>query len=89
MTKPFLLEGDSLSVNVDASAGSVRVEVLDADGAPFPAWSGTNAMTQKAVDELSFTPVWQAKKNLADLKGKVVRLRFSLQNARLYAFRIQ
>jgi len=78
VTKPFRLEGDKLEVNVDAKAGSVRIELLDESGGAIPGF----LLTSKGADKLRLTPKWDMSK----LKGRTVRLRFGLQNARLYAF---
>ena len=86
ITKPFKLEGDRLEVNVDAKGGWVRVELLDAAGAPIPGFSGKDAKIHKGIDELRFAPQWKSRGDLSKLKGKIVRLRFTLRNAKLYAF---
>jgi hypothetical protein len=41
------------------------------------------------MDDLRLKPVWKESKDLSPLTGKVVRIRYRLHNARLYAFRIQ
>ena len=86
-TKPFQLEGTSLQVNVNADCGRIRVEVLDRDSNPIPGFSGPSATWYESTDQLRLEPRWQS--DLASLKGKVVRLRLTLQNARLFAFQIQ
>ncbi len=88
-TKPFQLEGSKLEGNVDAKAGEFQVEVLDAVGEPIPGFSGEGSTVYKSVDELRLRPQWRGQDNLAALKGKVVRLRFHLKNARLYAFQVK
>ena len=40
----------------------------------------------EAVDELKLKPIWQTDGSLSGLTGKTVKLRFTLQNAKLYAF---
>ena len=89
VTRPFRLEGDKLEVNVDAHDGRVMVEVLDAAGDPIPGFSGGDATQYKAIDQLRLEPRWRGKMDLAALKGKVVRLKLSFENARLYAFQIR
>ena len=88
VTRPFELKGDKLQVNVDASAGLVRVELLDAQGHPVPSFSGDAAKTHRNVDHLKLEPEWRGQTSLSSLKGKVIRLRFHLENARLYSFRV-
>jgi len=104
VTKPFKLEGGSLEVNVDAKGGSVAVEVLDAAGEPIPGFAGKNVLKYNSADGLRLKPMWRDSKallnsqgkltglrfnDLSKLKGQVVRLRFTLQNARLYAFQVK
>ena len=88
VTRPFELKGDKLQVNVDASEGLVRVELLDAQGHPIPHFSGVAAKAQRKVDQLRMEPEWRGQTSLSSLKGKVIRLRFHLDNARLYSFRV-
>ncbi len=91
LTKPFQLEGSKLEVNVDATDGEVAVEVLDAlqSGTAVPGFSHNEAQVVKAVDELRLQPRWKGHADLAVLRGKVVRLKFHLRNAKLYAFHIR
>jgi len=89
LTKPFRLSGSNLQVNVDARAGRFRVEVLDENGKAIPGFSGDDAVEHQAIDELRFQPAWKRQKDLSSLTGKVVRFRFHLSNARLFAFQLQ
>ena len=88
-TKPFKLEGDKLKVNVAAVAGYVKVELLDADGKPIPGFSGDAARVYRGYDNLRLELKWKGQADLSSLKGKVVRLRFHLRNAKLYSFQVQ
>jgi len=89
VTKPFNLEGGTLLVNVDAHTGRIQIEILDESGAPVPRFSRKDATQYQAVDDLRLKPAWKDNNDLSALKGKVVRIRFRLQSARLYAFQIQ
>jgi len=89
LTKPFRLEGSKLEVNVDAGKGGVIVEVLDAAGKPIPGFTRSEAKMFNFVDQLRLQPEWKTRKDLAPLKDKVVRLKFSLRNAKLYAFQVK
>ena len=42
-----------------------------------------------SVDELRLEPRWNSNKDLSSLKGKTIRLKFYLYNAKLYAFQIK
>jgi len=88
-TRPFKLEGRRLEVNVDAEDGWLQVEILDEAGKAIPGFSGKDAPEYEAVDNLRFKPAWKNHKDLSVLSGKVVRVRFRLRGARLYAFQIQ
>ncbi len=88
LTKPFKLEGSKLEVNVDAKNGEVVVEVLDEAGQPIPGYSQRDAEVFKALDELRLRLSWKGQENLAVLRGKIIRLKFHLKNAKLYAFQV-
>jgi len=87
-TKPFKLNGSKLEVNVDASGGEFSVEVQDATGQPIPGFARQDCREIKGIDELRLQPKWARHADLVSLNGKVIRLRFDFQNARLYAFKV-
>lgn len=89
VTKPFRLEGQTLQVNVDAAAGTLKVELLGAKGEPIPGFSGDAAKTYRGYDHLRLEPKWKNQPNLSPLKGETVRLRFTMENAKLYAFQVK
>ena len=74
---------------MDAKNGRVFVEVLDARGQPIPGFSQSEARAFEGVDELRLQPKWRAHADLTALKGQIIRLRFHLTNARLYAFQVK
>ena len=86
VTKAFKLEGNELGVNVDAKEGWVRIELLDANSKAIGGFSGKAAKQYKGVDELRLKPQWKSGGDLSQLKGKTVKLRFTLRSARLYSF---
>ena len=82
-TRPVRFGGGTLLLNYSTSAfGSIRVEVLSAQGEPLPGFSGKDApvLYGDAVDE-------PYPKDFSPLVGKVVRLRFHLEDADLFSFR--
>jgi hypothetical protein len=85
LTKPFVFVGDRLEVNADARGGNLRVEVLDARGNPLKGYVSQPITT----DALRTVPKWQEVSDLAKLKGQTVRLKFTLKNAKLYAFQVR
>lgn len=86
VTKPFKLEGDTLQVNVDASGGRFYAEVLDEDGKPAPGFTAKEAKLYDDVDELRLKAQWKNNKDLSELRGRLIRLKFYLRNVKLYSF---
>jgi hypothetical protein len=85
-TTPLRIAGGRLALNYATSAaGSIQVEVLDESGAPIGGF-GRQDMAPLFGDEIEAEVRWTSA-DLASLKGRVVRLRFVLKDADLYAFR--
>jgi hypothetical protein len=87
VTKPIRFAGDKLSLNFATSvAGSVHVEIQDENGAPLPGFSLAESapLYGNAVDRVF---VWKHGRDLAELSGRAVRLRFVLHDADIYAYR--
>ena len=76
-------------MNVDAKDGWVRIELLGENSKVIPGFSGKAAKRFKGVDELRLKPQWKSGSDLSQLKGKTVRLRFTLHNTRLYSFTVK
>ena len=70
---------------IGMTRGEVR-ELLDENGKAIAGFSGRKAKKHKGVHELRLMPQWKSGGDLSRLKGKTVKLRFTLQNAKLYAF---
>ena len=87
-TRPLRLDGEILQVNVDSRGGRFYVEVLDADGQAIPGFSAAGAVRYDNVNELRLRPAWSDNSDLAQLRGRTVRLKFYLYNARLYSFQM-
>ena len=85
LTKPLVLAGSALFLNLDASRGVARVEVLDEGGQPVAAFSDDQAGELTGND--TRMPVeWRSGVDLSALAGQTVRLRIHLRQAKLYAF---
>lgn len=88
LTKPLVMSGKSLHVNVDAPGGELRAELLEAGGEQvLPGYSRRESIPVRG-DRLNAELKWQDS-NLAALAGKPARLRFVLRNARFYAFWVE
>ena len=83
-TVPLQLLGEQLEVNVDAGAGSLAVEVLSAEGEPLPGFAREDCQTVD-TDGVREAVRWSGDARLP--VGQPLRLRFHLQDARLYSFR--
>jgi hypothetical protein len=86
-TRPLSFSGRRLRVNAAVhSGGELRVDVLTHDGAPVPGYSAAECAF--VAGDHTATPIRWAGGELGDVDAerRPFRLRFTLQNADLYAF---
>ncbi len=89
VTRPLTFEGGQLELNYATSAvGSLRVEVQDPSGRPIPGL-GLKDAVEMIGDEISGIAAWNSTARLADMAGRVVRLRFVISDANLYSLRFR
>lgn len=82
-TKPFLYESATFTVNLDASAGSIDLELLDESGRPLGSPGQPRHARIQDVDATHHPIRWST----SDISpGTPVRLRATVHNARLYSF---
>jgi hypothetical protein len=74
VTKPFKLSTSEIALNADARNGDVTIDVLD-------------GVTLINSDEMVWRAEWKSPEFVRRV-GQMVRLRFRLRNATLYAFRV-
>ncbi len=87
VTKPLRFEGEALLLNFATSAaGSVRVELQDADGNVFPGF-GIEDSVELVGNFISRPAAWKSGKSPAELAGKDLRVRFVMKDSRLYSMR--
>ena len=84
-TRPITFRGKYLFVNVDASKGELRAEVLDRDGTPIEPFTLANCRPL-SCDTTLHQIAWQDGDDLSALSGKPIRLRFRLTHGKLFAF---
>jgi len=84
VTKPISNVEGTLQVNYKTKRGSVRVEVLDADGNVIPGYSADECKPLKG-DAIRGKVLWKSKLALPAGAGPV-RFRFILDGASLYSF---
>ncbi|MHC4754581.1 MAG: hypothetical protein ACYTBP_05505, partial [Planctomycetota bacterium] len=103
ITRPFLFDGSNLTLNVNAARGTVKVAILDLSGQEITGYNvGLTNEPEKDVRNYSIAhcdPIksdsvrevvsWRGSSDVSNLEGQVVRLRFEMQNAKLYAFKFE
>ena len=90
-TRPLTFEGDRLELNLSTSAaGGVRVELQREDGTPYEGYALADCVEQIG-NELDRVGTWRREgartSDVSALAGEVVRLRFHLVDADLFAMR--
>ena len=83
-TRPFVFLGDTLELNADAHKGSITVEALGPDGKPIKGFGRDNAIAL-TTDSVRHALAWKGHKDLHQLQGRPIRLRFHLKNSKLYS----
>ncbi|MCH2124113.1 MAG: hypothetical protein MK165_04940 [Pirellulaceae bacterium] len=89
-TRPLTFQGNRLSLNLSTSAaGSVYVEIQDADGKPIPGYTLAEAHALYG-DSLRFPVAWKtAGTDVSPIMGKPVRLRFVIRDANVFSYRFE
>ena len=85
-TPPVIVEGSRVTLNVDAGRGEVRMQLLNPDGQPIEGFTLADCEPIKA-DALTAPVRWRGR--LESIKGRPVRLAFSLKRASLFAFDVR
>ena len=88
-THPLRFSGQKLVINYSTSAGgSLRVEIQDVDGKSLPGFALTDCRNLVG-DSVEQTVTWTPTSDLSSLSGKIVRLRFVMQEADLFALQFR
>jgi hypothetical protein len=86
-TKLIKFGGKELEINYSTSAaGSVKVELLDADGKPIPGFSKEDA-GEIIGNEIKRIVSWKNNPSVSAISGQPVRLKFYLKDADLFSFK--
>jgi hypothetical protein len=87
LTRPFTFTGKELVFNFSTSAyGGIRVEMQDAGGKPVTGYTLDDAV-ELIGNDIDRAVRWKGGKDVSALAGKVVRLRVTMKDARLYALK--
>jgi hypothetical protein len=91
LTSPFKMDGDRLFINSLADRGHVSVEMQDEAGKPIRGF-GLEACVPMQGDSLKVPDagrvIWRGDPDMSRLRGKFVRLKFLVDHAQLYSFRL-
>ena len=85
-TRPFLVDGSQMLLNLSAKKGKVEAELLDVHGTPIPGFSGRQAAVLQGVDQVRVPVVWRTP--LHELNGRAVVLRLRIKHSDVYAMKI-
>jgi hypothetical protein len=87
ITRPLKFTGRRLTLNYSTSAaGSLKVEIQDADGKPIPGYALADA-DELFGDTVDQAVSWKGSAETSQLAGQVVKLRFVLKDGDLYSYR--
>jgi hypothetical protein len=87
VSRPVVFDGARLSLNYSASAaGSVRVELQDAEGRAIPGFR-LDECWECLGDTVDGTAIWKGGSDVSALAGRPIRVRFELKDADLYSLR--
>lgn len=100
ITRPFVFEGDKLTLNVDAKGGQVKVAIVALHGKEYTGYNvaltnplkkpvrgfGIHDCNPIKTDSVRQVVTWKGDPDVGNLAGQVVRLRFEMKNAKLYSF---
>ena len=77
--------GKYLFVNVEALKGQLKVVICDNEGNPIPGFTKEESLPV-STDSTRQPVRWRNHNDLGSLKGKPVRFKFYLVNAKIYSF---
>ncbi len=93
-TNMIFFANNEVHINADAKGGSIRAEIVDFSGKPLYGYTIADC-DPVTGDSLDHTISWKGKSNIARAMGTAInwgrigrgmRLRFKLENAKLYSF---
>lgn len=87
VTESLVSNGTRLEINAKTvEEGSLKVEIQDVAGNPFDGFSAAEC-ERFAGDSAAHVVAWNGQTDLSQFADKPVRLRFTLENADLYALK--
>ena len=86
VTKPVVITGRFLAVNVSVREGYLEAEIVKPNGEQIPGFSRKDFDRVENEDVTYRKLTWQRKSDLKAITGKPVRVKFYLKNAEIYSF---
>lgn len=88
VTRALKLDGSRLALNLSTSAsGYAKIVMLDETGREIDGFSSADAQ-ELVGDAIDITAAWRHGHRLAELRDRVVRMKFLLKDADLYSFAV-
>ena len=87
LTRPFIFKGSSIEINASAFKGSIKAELQTLDGKKIAGFEKESSISFKE-NSLNAILKWEEKESIVQIKEKVVRIKFFLSDASLYAFKV-
>jgi hypothetical protein len=84
-TATIVLPAGQLHVNADVKGGSMRVALLDETGEPIPDFAESQSISTDTTD----TVISWGGSDLGQLRDQPVKLRFTIDNGRLYSYWVE
>jgi len=84
-TQSFVFDGKRLELNLSTLEGALRVAILDENGRTIPGFSFEDCDALANVDDIRRRITWNGSDDLSSLAGKAIRLRFDMNNAKIFA----
>lgn len=85
ITEKLSFDGRYLFINAEVK-GNIFVEVLDENGNPVNGFTKKESIVLKKVNSTKQIVTWEEHKDLSSLEGRIIRLKFHVNNGDLYAF---
>lgn len=85
LTRKLNFSGEYLFVNVDASLGELKAEILDGNGKIINGYSKEQCIPVQ-INSTKTVIKWEGNKTLKSLSGKPIRIRFYVTNSSLFSF---
>jgi len=86
VSKPWVLRGDSLTMNAAAPQGEIRYQVTTLESEPIPGLTFDDCVPLREGDSTAWRLRWK-ERSLGDVVGKPIRLAVRFLHGKIYSFR--